>query len=287
MNNEKIGTICNELGSENISSSNLGFINKLKSIFIPKADISKKSYVILGITGFASVLIIWSLLTYTGVVDKLFLPTPTDTLKAALTMFSELGFFKDIMSTISIVMIGFVVSAIVAVPLGILIGTYKPFEAFFEPLLSFVRYLPASAFIPLFILWIGVNDIEKIAVIFMGSFFQLVLMVAVATSNVKQELIDVAYTLGTSKYSVTWRIILPYTLPSIVDSLRIILGWAWTYVIVAELVGASAGIGYTIIQAQRMLATKNIFVGILTIGIIGLCFDYCFKLLYKKLFPWN
>ncbi|MDU4658748.1 MAG: ABC transporter permease, partial [Clostridium butyricum] len=276
-----------ELGSENISSSNLGFINKLKSIFIPKADISKKSYVILGITGFASVLIIWSLLTYTGVVDKLFLPTPTDTLKAALTMFSELGFFKDIMSTISIVMIGFVVSAIVAVPLGILIGTYKPFEAFFEPLLSFVRYLPASAFIPLFILWIGVNDIEKIAVIFMGSFFQLVLMVAVATSNVKQELIDVAYTLGTSKYSVTWRIILPYTLPSIVDSLRIILGWAWTYVIVAELVGASAGIGYTIIQAQRMLATKNIFVGILTIGIIGLCFDYCFKLLYKKLFPWN
>lgn len=287
MNNEKIGTICNELGSENISSSNLGFINKLKSIFIPKADISKKSYVILGITGFASVLIIWSLLTYTGVVDKLFLPTPTDTLKAALTMFSELGFFKDIMSTISIVMIGFVVLAIVAVPLGILIGTYKPFEAFFEPLLSFVRYLPASAFIPLFILWIGVNDIEKIAVIFMGSFFQLVLMVAVATSNVKQELIDVAYTLGTSKYSVTWRIILPYTLPSIVDSLRIILGWAWTYVIVAELVGASAGIGYTIIQAQRMLATKNIFVGILTIGIIGLCFDYCFKLLYKKLFPWN
>ncbi|MEQ8199051.1 MAG: ABC transporter permease [Clostridiaceae bacterium] len=268
-------------------SESIGFINKIKMSFVPKADISKSNYFILGTLGFVSVIIIWSILTYGKFVDKLFLPTPSATLNAAVTLVAKLGFLGDIKSTIFIVMIGFVVSAIFAIPIGILIGTYKPIEALCEPLLSFIRYLPASAFIPLFILWIGVNDIEKVAVIFMGSFFQLVLMIAVAISNVKQELIDVSYTLGTSKYSVAWRIILPSSLPSIVDSLRIILGWSWTYVIVAELVGASSGIGYTIIQSQRMLATQNIFVGILTIGLIGLFFDYCFKFVYKKLFPWN
>lgn len=271
----------------NSKSDNISVINKIKAAFVPNANISKYTYFILGVLGFLSVFMIWSALTYGKIVDKLFLPTPTETLNAAVTLVTELGFLGDIKSTICIVMIGFIISAIVAVPMGILIGTYKPIEALCEPLLSFIRYLPASAFIPLFILWIGVNDTQKIAVIFMGSFFQLVLMIAVATGNVKQELIDVSYTLGTSKYSVAWRIILPSSLPSIVDSLRIILGWAWTYVIVAELVGASSGIGYTIIQAQRMLATQNIFVGILTIGLIGLFFDYCFKFVSKKLFPWN
>ncbi|MFX3617429.1 MAG: ABC transporter permease [Sporolactobacillus sp.] len=264
-----------------------GFREKLSQAFIPKAEISHTSYLLLGILGFLLVLAVWSLLTYGKLVDNFFLPTPSETFQAAINLFAQLGFTSDVGITIYRVMAGFVLAAVIAVPLGIMLGVYKPIEGFLEPLMSFVRYLPASAFIPLFILWIGVSETQKIAVIFMGSFPQLILMVAAATKNVADDLIDVSYTLGTSRKAVLWHIILPASMPAIMSALRMILGWAWTYIIVAELVGASSGIGFMIIQSQRMLNTSNIFVGILTIGIIGLIFDYIFKWLSRLLFPWS
>ena len=100
-------------------------------------------------------------------------------------------------------------------------GSLKIFEAFFEPFLGFIRYMPASAFIPLFILWLGIGESEKVAVIFFGTFFQMTLMVMDVTKNVSQELIDTSYTLGVSKRSVFRRIILPASMPGIMDTLRI------------------------------------------------------------------
>jgi len=165
-------------------------------------------------------------------------------------------------------------------------GTFKVAEAFTEPVVGFIRYMPASAFIPLFILWLGIGDIEKIAIIFVGSFFQLVLMVAVVAKNVHKDMLETAYTLGAKRFQVIRKVLLPASLPGIVDTLRIIVGWAWTYIIVAELVASASGIGYMIISAQRMLRTGNIIFGILTIGILGLITDYFFKWLYNRLFPW-
>lgn len=263
------------------------FLAKVSLAFTPKAEIKHTTYLVLGVFGFLLVLAVWSLLTYGKLVDNFFLPTPSETFQSGISLFTQMDFTGDVAVTIYRVMTGFVLAAIVAVPLGIMLGVYKPIEGFLEPLMSFVRYLPASAFIPLFILWIGVSETQKIAVIFMGSFPQLILMVAAATKNVADDLIDVSYTLGTSKKAVLWHVILPASMPSIMSSLRMILGWAWTYIIVAELVGASSGIGYMIIQSQRMLNTSNIFVGILTIGIIGLIFDYIFKWLSRLLFPWS
>ena len=112
-------------------------------------------------------------------------------------------------------------------------------------------------------------------------------MVATNVRNVPMSMIEVSYTLGTSKADVLWKIILPKSLPDIVDSLRTVLGWAWTYIIVAELVGASSGIGYMIIQSQRMMNTSRIFVGILTIGLIGMIIDIVFKLAHDHFFYWN
>ncbi|CAM3224076.1 ABC transporter permease [Sporolactobacillus spathodeae] len=263
------------------------FLAKVSQAFTPKAEIKHTTYLVLGVFGFLLVLAVWSLLTYGKLVDNFFLPTPSETFQSGISLFTQLDFTGDVAVTIYRVMTGFVLAAIVAVPLGIMLGVYKPIEGFLEPLMSFVRYLPASAFIPLFILWIGVSETQKIAVIFMGSFPQLILMVAAATKNVADDLIDVSYTLGTSKKAVLWHVILPASMPAIMSSLRMILGWAWTYIIVAELVGASSGIGYMIIQSQRMLNTSNIFVGILTIGVIGLIFDYVFKWLSRLLFPWS
>ncbi len=262
-------------------------MGSLIDAFTPKGKIKSTYVVIIAAIAFAIILLLWSAFTLTGAVDPFFLPPPTDVVKTAISLFTQGDFIKDIGITVFRVMAGFIIAAVVALPLGLMIGTYAPMSAFLEYVVSFVRYLPASAFIPLFILWIGIDEPEKIAVIILGSFPQLILMIATNVRNVPMSMIEVSYTLGTSKADVLWKVILPKALPDIMDTFRTVLGWAWTYVIVAELVGASSGIGFMIIQSQRMMNTANIFVGILSIGFIGMIIDVLFKLCHKKFFFWN
>jgi NitT/TauT family transport system permease protein len=165
-------------------------------------------------------------------------------------------------------------------------GAYKPVEAFFEPFVSFARYLPASAFIPLLILWAGIGESQKLAVIFIGSFFQLVLMIAVVVGNTRRDLVEAAYTLGSSDRGLVWRVLIPGAAPEICEILRMVLGWAWTYVIVAELIGASSGIGHMITDSQALLATDQIIFGIIVIGLIGLASDLGFKWVNRRAFRW-
>ena len=252
----------------------------------PREPIPRSLYLILAFGSFAFFLIIWSILTYGGLVDPLFLPSPGRVYQAGWDLFAELSFTTDILNSVYRVMVGFVAAALIGVPIGLIMGTFKAAEAVTEPVVGFIRYMPASAFIPLFILWLGIGDIEKVAIIFVGSFFQLVLMVAVVAKNVHKDMLETAYTLGAKRFQVIRKVLLPASLPGIMDTLRIIIGWAWTYIIVAELVASASGIGYMIISSQRMLRTGNIIFGILTIGMLGLMTDYFFKWLYIRLFPW-
>ncbi|MFT8630389.1 ABC transporter permease [Liquorilactobacillus hordei] len=256
------------------------------NIMTPQRKISKKSSISLGIFSFVVILALWSFITYGKIVGSMFVPTPGETFKAMQTMFAN-GFWSDIWITVYRVMSGFIIALIVAIPLGILVGAYSPFAALLEPVFSFIRYMPASAFIPLFIFWIGIGESEKVAVIILGSLPQLVLMIANNIRDVEKSLIEVSYTLGTNTFDVLWKVILPKSLPNIMDTIRIVLGWAWTYVIVAEIVGASSGIGFSILQAQRTFQIDSIFVGILTLGIIGLIVDTGLTIINKKLFSWN
>jgi NitT/TauT family transport system permease protein len=259
---------------------------KLEDFLSPREPIPKGLYFILALSSFAFFLILWSILTYGRFVDPLFLPSPGRVFQAGVDLFWELGFTTDILNSVYRVMMGFILAAIIGVPIGLIMGTFKVAEALTEPVVGFVRYMPASAFIPLFILWLGIGDVEKIAIIFVGSFFQLVLMVAVVAKNVHKDMLETAYTLGAKRFRVIRKVLLPASLPGIVDTLRIIVGWAWTYIIVAELVASASGIGYMIISSQRMLRTGNIIFGILTIGMLGLLTDFFSKWLYNKLFPW-
>lgn len=238
------------------------------------------------VLAFVLLMLVWSALTYGAFVPPLFLPPPGDIVTNGIMLFTEFDLTADIRASVLRVTAGFLLAAAVGVPLGILMGSLKVFEAFFEPLLGFIRYMPASAFIPLFILWLGIGESEKVAVIFFGTFFQMTLMVMDVTKNVSLDLINTAYTLGVSRRSVFRRVILPASLPGIVDTLRITFGWAWTYLVVAEIVAASSGLGYMIMQSQRFLKTAHIIVGIVVIGIIGIVIDAFFKWLYARLFPW-
>ena len=252
----------------------------------PLTPVAPGTRIVLGISFFVLFVAVWAAATFSGFVSKTFLADPLQMLRGGYTLLAEMGFAKDIGMTVWRVLGGFVIAAALAVPLGVAMGAYKPIEAFFEPFVSFARYLPASAFIPLLILWAGIGEAQKLSVIFIGSFFQLVLMIAVSVGNTRRDLVEAAYTLGSSDASLVQRVLIPGAAPEIAEILRMVLGWAWTYVIVAELIGSSSGIGHMITDSQALLATDQIIFGIIVIGLIGLVSDFAFKAANRRFFPW-
>jgi NitT/TauT family transport system permease protein len=252
----------------------------------PLVAVSPGARIALGVAFFVLFVAVWAAATFSGFVNPLFLADPLAMLKSGYVLLAEMGFAHDIGMTVWRVVGGFVIAAVLALPLGVLMGAYKPIEAFFEPFVSFARYLPASAFIPLLILWAGIGEAQKLAVIFIGSFFQLVLMIAVTVGNTRRDLVEAAYTLGVGDGNLIRRVLIPGAAPEIAETLRMVLGWAWTYVIVAELIGASSGIGHMITDSQALLATDQIIFGIIVIGLIGLVSDLLFKWANRSFFPW-
>jgi NitT/TauT family transport system permease protein len=252
----------------------------------PLQEVPPGRKVALGVLFFILFFAVWAFATLGGFVSKTFLADPLTMLRSGWTLLAEQGFAKDIGFTVWRVLGGFVLAALLAVPLGVAMGAYKPVEAFFEPFVSFARYLPASAFIPLLILWAGIGEAQKLAVIFIGSFFQLVLMIAVQVGGTRRDLVEAAYTLGAGDWGIVKRVLIPAAAPQVAETLRLVLGWAWTYVIVAELIGASAGIGHMITDSQALLATDQIIFGIITIGLIGLVSDLAFKRANRAMFRW-
>jgi len=253
----------------------------------PLAPVSHGARIGLGVLFFALFFLVWTAATFGGYVNRTFLADPLTMLGSGYRLLVVHGFYADIGVTIWRVFGGFALAAVAGVPLGILMGAYKPIEAFFEPFISFARYLPASGFIPLLILWAGIGETQKLLVIFIGSFFQIVLIVAVTVGGTRRELVEAAYTLGATAGGIVTRVLLPSSAPHIAETLRLVLGWAWTYVIVAELIGASSGIGHMITDSQALLDTGQIIFGIVVIGVIGLISDYLFKTLNQRLFPWS
>jgi NitT/TauT family transport system permease protein len=253
----------------------------------PLHPVSPGARVALGVAFFVAFTALWAWATFGGLVSRIFLADPVTMVREGWSLLVEYGFLYDIGMTIWRVVGGFVLAAVIAVPLGVLMGAYKPVEAFLEPFVSFARYLPASAFIPLLILWAGIGELQKLLVIFIGSVFQIILMVAVAVGSTRRDLVEAAYTLGSGHRSVVRRVLIPMNAPEIAEILRLVLGWAWTYVIVAELIGSSSGIGHMIVDSQALLNTGQIIFGIIVIGVIGLVSDVLFKAANRRLFPWS
>ena len=253
----------------------------------PLEPVTSKQRAAYGLAFFVLFVALWGWATFGGYVSKTFLANPLTMVQEGWELLTKQGFLFDIGMTIWRVVGGFVLAAIIAVPLGVLMGAYKPIEAFLEPFVSFARYLPASAFIPLLILWAGIGELQKLLVIFIGAVFQIILMVAVNVGSTRRDLVEAAYTLGASDSGIIRRVLLPASAPEIAEILRLVLGWAWTYVIVAELIGSSSGIGHMITDSQALLNTGQIIFGIIVIGLIGLISDFLFKAFNAWLFPWK
>jgi NitT/TauT family transport system permease protein len=253
----------------------------------PLEPVSGRARWLLGLAFFVMFVLAWAFFTFGGFVSPTFLASPLTMVKEGVLLFTKYNFLHDVYMTVWRVFGGFILAALVAVPLGIAMGTWKSVEAFFEPFVSFCRYLPAAAFIPLLILWAGIGEMQKLLVIFIGSVFQVTLMVAVTVGGARRDLVEAAYTLGANSRGIVARVLIPGAAPGIAETLRLVLGWAWTYVIVAELIGSSSGIGHMITDSQALLNTGQIIFGIIVIGVIGLISDFAFKSLNRRLFAWS
>jgi NitT/TauT family transport system permease protein len=251
-----------------------------------RATISRRRSLALSLAGLALPLLAWGLMSASAAVDPVFLPGPHAVLARMASWATQDDLLGDTGISIMRVASGWALSALFALPLGLVIGTWRPVQALLEPLTDFIRYMPAAAFIPLVMLWVGIDEGAKVAIIFIGTFFQMVLMVAEDVRRVPMAQIEAAQTMGATRREVLELVILPSAKPALLDTLRLTMGWAWTYLVVAELVAANSGLGFAILKAQRFLQTDKIFAGILLIGLIGLATDQAFRFAHRRAFPY-
>jgi NitT/TauT family transport system permease protein len=257
----------------------------LRTYLTPKQAIPLPARWVLGIGSFVVIITLWSVGSIL-IDNPLFLPSLPRVGKAWIDMVQHQHFIGDVGWSTFRIVAGFLIAAAMAVPLGLLMGSFDVVRSFFQPPINAIRYMPASAFITLLIVLQGLGEEEKITVIWIGVFFQLVLMVMDIAHRVPDEMLNVAYTLGASRWKVFYKVFLPATFPEVVDALRITMGWAWTYLIVAELVAAERGIGSFILISGRFLRTDRIIAAIITIGILGLITDTIFGLIHRWAFPY-
>ncbi|MCH7294340.1 ABC transporter permease [Acinetobacter higginsii] len=231
----------------------------------------------------------------TGIlVNPNYLPAPHQVAKALFTSFTTPPqqadapwLHQSLWHSIKIVFTAFFISSLIGVPLGILCGFSNTISKLTEPFVEFFRYLPAPAFGALAVAILGINDAPKIAIIVIGTLFQQILIIANTTRMVDRGLVEAGYTLGTNKLKSLFHVVIPAALPDIYRDQRVLLGWAWTYLIVSELIGATSGITWFITQQARYQNFDNVYAAILIIGVIGLLCDLILMKLGNSLFKWK
>ncbi|MEO0757578.1 MAG: ABC transporter permease [Cyanobacteria bacterium J06648_16] len=259
-------------------------------ILLPGLDIqkpgSRMTHLILGGIGWTLFLAVWSLLSATEIVPSQLLPSPLAVLTALWNLFAQKNFLADVVQSIVRILSSYGMAVAVAVPLGLLMGTFPLVEACLNPLVSPFRYLPAPSFVPLLLMWFGTGEAQKIALLFLGVIWFLITLIMDNAKAVRMELVETAKTLGAGRRTVLRTIIFRSALPSIFDTLRQMLAVSWTYLVIAEIVAATDGIGAMMMRAKRFVQVDEIMAGILTIGILGLLFDWAMRLAHRRLFPY-
>ena len=260
--------------------------NARPGLWTVRGPMSQRNYWMFAAAGLLVPLLAWWALASSGLMSKVFMPGPAEVWVRVLKWLNDDNLLGDTLISIYRVTAGWALSAVIALPIGLLIGSFRPVQAMLEPLTDFIRYMPAVAFIPLVMLWVGIDESSKISIIFIGTFFQMVLMVAEDVRRVPVAQVEAAQTMGADRREMVELVLLQSAKPALLDTMRITMGWAWTYLVVAEIVAANSGLGYAILRAQRYLQTDKIFAGIIIIGLIGLITDQLFRLAHRKAFPW-
>jgi NitT/TauT family transport system permease protein len=248
-------------------------------------SLSNTTIFLLGTAAWALFFATWYYVVYIGAVPAILLPAPDSIIRSSLAMFSSEGFAGDVWASVIRIFLSFLLTSLVAIPLGIAMGSLKVFEAFFNPFVSAWRYLPAAAFVPILLMWLGTGETPKLALLILGVIFFQVTVVMDMTKSIPTPLLETAMTLGATRWQILARVIVPWMLPNIVNALRQTIAIGWTYLVIAEIIASTNGIGAVMMRAQRFVHTDKIMVGIVTIGVLGLLTDLGFQWLYRALFP--
>ncbi len=240
----------------------------------------------LRIASVAVPLLLWWLLSSSGLVNPKFLPSPVDVVGAFGRLWEKGLFFDDVKASIFRVGLGFLLAAVISVPFGIAMGSFAAVRSLLEPIIGIVRYMPAPAFIPLLIIYLGLDEAPKIALIFIGVIFFNTLMIMDAVKFVPKHLLETTYTLGGSRRQTLMQVITPYVLPNILDTFRINMASAWNLVVVAELIAANEGLGKRIAIAQKFFRTDEIFAYLIVLGLIGFLIDLSLRVLLRVSCRW-
>jgi len=251
------------------------------------ARLSRGGVLVLGISAWAAFFLLWEASILLGLSNQKLLPHLYDVFGAFKILFTERGFAWDVLASLKRIAISFTLVCGFAVPLGIAMGAFTRMDAAFTPFVATWRYLPAASFVPLLLMWFGAGEGQKIALLFLGSVWFLVTLVADHTKAVRKELVETSLTLGGSRFQVLTSVIVPAALPNIFIAMRQMLAIGWTYLVIAEIVATTDGIGAAMMRSKRFLRVDEILAGIIAIGILGLLSDMAMRRLSWKLFPYK
>jgi NitT/TauT family transport system permease protein len=254
------------------------------SIWTFRGALSRQAQIGIGVGTSLGLLLIWEAVARLALVNTTFLPSPSTVLSAMTIMVQKQDLLWHAGISTLRVWVAFTLAAVMAIPIGILMSSYRVVGAALEPIIDFIRYLPVPALVPLSIIWFGVGESTKLYLLWLGTFFQLVLLVADDMRRVPHEYIEIAHTLGANTWQTLRDIAFRAMLPGLVDNLRITLGWCWTYLIIAEIVAADSGIGFVIWTACRYMKTPEVMAGVVVIGVIGLVTDQLVRALHRRAF---
>ena len=254
------------------------------NLFEFKRPISLSLKIGLAAIAWVSFLLGWHFLAAASFTPEALLPGPAKVLGALWDLFATQSFGFDVLASVKRILVSFLLAVCIALPLGVIMGTFPVAEGFFNPLVSPFRYLPAPSFVPLLLMWLGTGDGQKIALLVLGVVWFLVTLFMDNTKGVRTEIVECSRTLGAKRGNVVWRVIFPAAHPSYVDTARQMLAVSWTYLVIAEIVAATDGIGAMMMRAKRFVRVEDILAGILVIGILGLLFDLLFRLIHRLSF---
>lgn len=240
--------------------------------------------VALGAAAWLLFLAAWTLVVRLGWANAALVPTPWAVVAALRDLLVDEGFARDVGVSVCRIVVSFALACAFAVPLGVLMGAFRVVEAAANPLVAPARYLPAPAFIPLLLMWLGTGDGQKLALLFLGVVWFLVTLVMDEVKRARAEYIEASRTLGADRRRVLLRVLVPEAMPGIVTAMRQMLAVSWTYLVIAEIVAATDGVGAMMMRAKRFIRTDDIAAGILTIGVLGIAFDLLFRLAHRVMF---
>ena len=251
-------------------------------------SVAQTQSIVLGCLGVIAWLGMWEIIHLLTPIDQQkFVPGPGQVINEMIRLIVEEDFLPDIGKSLYRIYVSFAIACVVSVPLGLLMGAFAKVKALINPTVGGFRYLPAASFVPLLLVYFGPTDVAKMGLLFLGCVFFLIALILDNVLAVPKELVESAQTMGASRWHIVWRVILPAAAPQILNSMRNMIAVSWTYLVIAEIVAATDGIGAVMMRAARFLHVDIIMAGILTIGVLGILTDIAFRQVSRLLFPYT